>query len=132
MSSHVFGMGIDLVDVAPLRRSLARYGNRILRHVFTPVEITRGSTKRDPARFFAECFAVKEAAFKALGTGWQGELRWQDVAVGSAPGSSCLALEGEFKRLAAESGVVDARVSFSSTSSVACAVVVLSSKIERP
>ncbi len=122
----VAGLGIDFVDIGPLRRSLARYGNRILRHVFTSDEIRKGLENKDAARFFAECFAVKEAAFKALGTGWAGALRWQDVE----RNATRLVIGGEFKRRVETTGVTAAHVSVSSTNSIACAVVVLSSMID--
>jgi holo-[acyl-carrier protein] synthase len=124
-TSGIVGIGIDLVDVGPLRRSLARYGSRILVHFFTTREISDGSKERDAAGFFAGRFAVKEAAFKALGTGWRGAISWRDVEVDRSWRPASLALTGEFARLAEERGVKDSRVALSTPAGVASAVVLL-------
>jgi holo-[acyl-carrier protein] synthase len=125
VSSQVVGIGIDLVDVTPLRRSLTRYGSRILVHFYSPGEIAEGCKARDAARFFAGRLAVKEAAFKALGTGWRGALTWRDVEFDRSRGSPSLALTGEFARLANERGVKDSRVALSSLAGVVSALVML-------
>src|SRR5262249_51461047 len=66
-------VGLDLTEVERIAGMLERHGDRFLGRVFSPGEILRG--RRHP-RAFAEHvagrFAAKEAAMKALGTGWRG------------------------------------------------------------
>ena len=72
-------MGIDLCEIARVRRSLARFGERFMAKVLCEEEITYCQRQGDVAQSFAGRFAAKEATVKALGGG-QG-LRWQDLQV---------------------------------------------------
>lgn len=78
----ILGHGIDLVDVARLRRSVEEHGEHFLARVFTVGE--RSYCDRQSKRRFehlAARFAAKEAVLKALGTGWSGGIAWTDVEV---------------------------------------------------
>ncbi|MFQ5892785.1 MAG: holo-ACP synthase [Candidatus Tectimicrobiota bacterium] len=81
MSGAVVGTGIDLVGIERFRRVLDRHGDRFLERVFTAREREECAGRADPARHLAVRFAVKEAVFKALGTGWGRGVRWRDVEV---------------------------------------------------
>lgn len=78
----VVGIGIDLIEVERVRRSLARWGNRLVRKLMDPEEAA--TLPAEPARR-AEAVALaitgKEAASKAIGTGWSRGVRWRDVVV---------------------------------------------------
>jgi len=54
---------MDLVEIDEVRDSILTFGERYLRHVFTPAE--RHECGTSPARL-AERFAAKEATLKAL------------------------------------------------------------------
>ena len=75
----IVGSGIDVVEIARIERALARPGGRFARRVFTPQEIAACEARRRPALHFAVRFAAKEAAMKALGTGWSQGVRWVDI-----------------------------------------------------
>ena len=66
-------MGIDLVEIPTLKRSVARWGDRFLRRVFTPAELRYARGKRMMYQHLAGRFAVKEAVLKALGD-WKGKM----------------------------------------------------------
>ena len=68
-------VGCDVVTVAEVVESIATFGDRYLKRVFTPAELDEcaGSAERLAARF-----AAKEAAAKALGCGI-GKVSWQDI-----------------------------------------------------
>ncbi|MCZ7626892.1 MAG: holo-ACP synthase [Candidatus Methylomirabilis sp.] len=66
----VIGIGIDLVQIDRFERAVARYGARLLDRLFTPSERAHIRRYRSPGRHLAVRFAAKEAAFKALRTGW--------------------------------------------------------------
>ena len=58
-----------------------RYGERFTNRVFTPWEIEYCLSKINPALSFAGRFAVKEAVFKAIGTGFAEGVKWTSVEV---------------------------------------------------
>src|SRR5512136_1628262 len=77
----VKGIGVDIIEIARVRRSIETLGDRFLQKVFTPGEIAYCSAKNDRHQHFAARFAAKEAVSKALSTGWAGEFRWKDVEI---------------------------------------------------
>jgi holo-[acyl-carrier protein] synthase len=80
MEEAVKGVGIDVVDVGRLSRSMQR-GSGFAELVFAPQELRGGERHPHPAAYFASCFAAKEALLKALGLGlWQG-VPLTDIAV---------------------------------------------------
>jgi holo-[acyl-carrier protein] synthase len=73
-------------------------------------------------------FAAKEAAFKALGTGWAEGVRWLDVEITHQPsGKPELALTGRAEELARQLGVTRAAVSISHSDRYVVAQVILES-----
>jgi holo-[acyl-carrier protein] synthase len=87
----VIGIGIDLVETSRVERALARFGERFVGKLMDPEE-AGALPAQAPARERALSLAVaaKEAASKALGTGWSQGVRWRDVVVriGDQPGVS--------------------------------------------
>ncbi len=81
------------------------------------------------AQHYAARFAAKEAALKALQTGWRGGIGWQDVEIAShESGAPYLVLHGLVKELFEKSGATAAHLSMSHTSEHAIAQVVLETK----
>lgn len=68
----ILGHGIDIVEVARMRRATGRHGGAFITRVFAPSEIDRAARLKDPSAFYAARFAAKEAFAKALGTGFRG------------------------------------------------------------
>lgn len=102
----IVGTGIDIAEPARVRAALQRYGARFRRRVFTPKEIAYCERRRNKWERYAARFAAKEAAFKALGTGWRRGVRWREVEVANLPtGQPTLRLFGQAKKLAARRGV---------------------------
>lgn len=119
-------VGIDLAEVERVASVLARFGERFLARVFVPGEIRRG--RRHP-RAFAEHvagrFAAKEAAMKALGTGWRG-VSFKEIAIErNRSGKPRLAFHGRALERARRLRVVSAEVSITHTATTAAAVVAL-------
>ncbi len=78
----VIGIGLDLVENRRVERALVRFGSRFVGKLMDPEEAA--SLPQDPkerARAMAFAVAGKEAASKALGTGWSQGVRWRDVVV---------------------------------------------------
>jgi holo-[acyl-carrier protein] synthase len=119
-------LGIDLTEVGRVADLLDRWGERFLERVFVPGEILRG--RRHP-RAFAEHvagrFAAKEAAMKALGTGWRG-VAFKEIVVGrESSGKPRLEFRGRALARARALRVLAAEVSITHTKTMAAAVVAL-------
>lgn len=82
----IAGLGVDLVELERVRAALERFGQRFVGKLMDPPEA--GRLPREPgarARALAEAVAAKEAASKALGTGWSRGVRWRDVVLEPGP-----------------------------------------------
>lgn len=78
----VKGLGIDLVERERVARILARWGDRLLRHLMDPEEAERlPGTLAARVDALAVAITCKEAASKALGTGWTRGVAWRQVDV---------------------------------------------------
>ena len=92
--ANIIGLGLDATDIHRIAGTLARYGDRFMRRIFTDAEVAYCSRRRVPAVHFAGRFAAKEAAMKALGTGHSHGVLWRDVEVLRRGGPPELALHG--------------------------------------
>lgn len=79
----IIGLGNDIVDIRRIEQTLARHGDRFIERVFTPLERRKaeGRTEKLRAATYAKRFAAKEAASKALGTGFRQGVFWKDLGV---------------------------------------------------
>lgn len=123
----ILGLGLDLVSVPRMERSLDRFGHRLLSRVLTGSERAALPAAPGPrAAYVAARFAAKEAAVKALGTGFAAGLGPLDVEVFSLPsGRPELRLYGEAARRAGELGAASVHVSLTHEREMAAAVVIL-------
>jgi holo-[acyl-carrier protein] synthase len=123
----IVGSGVDVVEIGRIERALARAGERFAARVFTPAELADCRRHRAPARHFALRFAAKEAAMKALGTGWGGGVGWHDVEVvrDAAGGGPLLRLHGGAAERARASCGLLPRLALGCSRSHALAVVLL-------
>jgi len=123
----IIGHGIDLVDVARIAASVERHGQRFLDRVFTGAEQAYAAGSKRRLEHLAARFAAKEAALKALGTGWRSGIAWTDVEVISQPsGAPMLHITGRAAEIAAERGIAAWHVSLSHTEFQAMASVIAS------
>lgn len=124
----ITGIGIDVVQNDRIRHSIERFGDRFLNRVYTEGEIQYCNASAVSAIHFAARFAVKEAAFKALGTGWAEGVTWKDVEVVRLPsGKPEVHLHGEALARATSAGATRFHISLSHDQLVSCAVVILES-----
>ena len=78
------------------------------------------------AQHYAARFAAKEAALKALQTGWRGGISWQDVEVSARDsGAPYLIFSGEVLTIFKKFGATATHLSLSHTSEHAIAQVIL-------
>lgn len=102
----IVGTGVDIAERARIAQSLEQYGERFIKRIYTPAEVAYCEKFKNKAERYAARFAAKEAAFKALGTGWGKGVRWVDVEVTHQPsGKPELVLTGRAQEVARELGV---------------------------
>lgn len=119
-------MGIDIIEVPRVEAAIARFGTRFVQRVFTDAEIRYCESKQNKFERFAGRFAAKEAALKAIGTGWKRGVAWRDVEVSREPsGKPTIAFSGKAAEFAKRLGVRRASLSISHTAEQAIAQVIL-------
>jgi holo-[acyl-carrier protein] synthase len=109
----VIGIGLDLVETGRVERALARFGERFVGKLMDRAEAAAlPGPAAERAAALALAIAAKEAASKALGTGWTQGVRWRDVVV--SPGTpASVRLQGRAAAVAharGSSGRIHARL----------------------
>ncbi|MCG2839670.1 holo-ACP synthase [Sandaracinobacter sp. RS1-74] len=92
----VIGLGNDLCNIERIAASIDRFGDRFINRIFTPLEQAKAN-RRELTRIgtYAKRFAAKEAASKALGTGFRDGVFFRDIGVVNlASGRPTLSLTG--------------------------------------
>src|SRR5512137_1576072 len=122
----IIGTGVDVVEIARIRRVLEKSENRFISRVFTPAEQQFCDAHRDPAPHYSVRFAAKEALFKALGTGWAKGVTWLDVEIRrERKDAPTIMLQREAQRLSTNLGVRAVHLSLSHSEHYAVAMVIL-------
>jgi holo-[acyl-carrier protein] synthase len=122
----IVSIGIDIIEVRRVAETISRTP-RFAERVFTEAERayceSRGAAA---AQHYAARFAAKEAALKALQTGWSGGISWQDVEVAAKEsGAPVILFHGRARELYDASGATDAHLSIAHTTEHAVAQVIL-------
>ena len=122
----ILGLGIDIIEVARIKASHEKFGERFLNRILRPGEISYCLSYKEPAPFLAARFAAKEAVSKAFGTGIGAKLSWQDIEVcRKESGEPYVVLHDGGQKLLQERGAQHVLVSLSHTQTYAAAVAVL-------
>ena len=117
----MLSVGVDIIELHRIERAMVRWGDRLLRRVFTEREVRycRGRIPELAARF-----AAKEAISKALGTGLAG-ISWREMEIlPNHRGKPCVILHGRAQERAARLGLREWAVSLSHSDHHAVASVV--------
>ena len=124
----IVSIGIDIIEVARIREVLQRTP-RFRERVFTAAEQAYCDSRGVVAdQHYAARYAAKEAALKALQTGWRGGISWQDVEISSLEsGAPLITFHGEALKIFEASGATAVHLSMSHTTEHAIANVVLES-----
>ena len=122
----IIGIGLDLIELSRMERSLHRFGEHFLNRIMADDE--RSAIPGDPASPSARAVSHVAARFaaKALGTGFAEGIGPRDVAVRSLPsGKPELVLSGKAREKADALGVKKLHLTLTHTRDNAAAVVIL-------
>lgn len=123
----ILGTGFDLTALPRIKSLLEKHEERFLTRILTAGELA--SLPAEPARrvsYAAGRWAAKEAAVKALGSGFSTGIGFHDVEVVTLQGGRPeLRLHGRAEELAREKGVTALHVSISHERDMAGAMVIL-------
>jgi holo-[acyl-carrier protein] synthase len=121
---RIKGHGIDVVDLSRIGKIVSR-DEDFVQGWFSDREILRLWERRFRVEDIGERIAAKEAVVKALGTGFSGDVSWQDIEVDTLScGSTKIVLSGGALNAAQSLGVTNLVVSISHTASLAMASVI--------
>lgn len=122
----IVSIGTDLVEIARFSRVMKARGKAFEERLFTAAEVAYCRQRRaSSVNSFAARFAAKEAAMKALGTGWSKGVRWVDIEVVRAPGEAPkIQLHGESAKIAKRKGITRMHLSITHSETSAMAFVV--------
>ena len=122
----ILGTGIDIIEVARMKASHQRFGERFLNRLLLADEIAYCLSHKNPAPFLAARFAAKEAISKAFGTGIGASLGWQDMEIcKKESGEPFVVLHGKGKKLFKSRRAKRLLVSLSHTVNYAAATAIL-------
>jgi holo-[acyl-carrier protein] synthase len=121
----IVGLGLDIAEIDRIEAAITRHRASILERLYTPAEVAYCESHRNKFERYAGRFAAKEAAMKALGTGWRRGVRWRDIEIIREPsGKPSLALKGAAKRIADGLGVKNISVTITHSGNLALAEVI--------
>jgi holo-[acyl-carrier protein] synthase len=122
----IFGIGVDVLEAARVKRTFERFGERFVTHLLMPEEQAQLARTQRRERFLAMRFAAKEAIVKAMGTGFAHGMWIRDVGVvqnGWGKPEVVFSARGEQVRRAL--GVGEAHVTLTDEAGLVVAVAVL-------
>ena len=122
----IFGIGVDVLEAARVKRTFERFGERFVAHLLMPEERVQLARTQRPERFLAMRFAAKEAIVKAMGTGFAHGMWIRDVGVVQNDwGKPEVVFSARGERVRRALGVGDAHVTLTDEAGLVVAVAVL-------
>lgn len=121
----IIGIGIDIVEVGRIQNAVDKREN-FLKKIYTPEEIRMNPRGEFRFQELAGRFAVKEAFFKAIKSGWRRGVSFSDVIVlNEQSGAPYIRLAGKAKEIADSLGATKIFVSISHTTDLATGIVII-------
>jgi holo-[acyl-carrier protein] synthase len=115
-------VGVDLIEIERVRRTLERYPS-FRDRCFTEEERRYCDSRPNPAQHYAARFAGKEAVGKAIGFGVARAFAWRDVEIAGRPKPS-VRLSGRVQVWAERVGAARLDLSMTHSRELAAAVCV--------
>jgi len=127
----VIGIGIDIIEIDRIRDSVEKFGDRFLNKVYTQKELDYCLKKKYKYQHLAARFAAKEAVYKALATGWNEDVSWQNIEISNEPnGMPIVTLQGKLKNFLHKGKYLKISMSHS-RDYVACMAIIYKSDTEK-
>ncbi|MDG2102999.1 MAG: holo-ACP synthase [Pirellulaceae bacterium] len=125
MTMNLIGIGTDIIEVARIGEMIEKHDELFLRRVYTPLEIEYCGGRKSALQHYAGRWAAKEAALKALGTGWSRGIKWTDMEVSNLMGGKPeLRIHGVASDIAEDMGIQEMQISISHCKSYAVAYLI--------
>ena len=123
----IFGIGTDIVRVDRMERNLQRFGEKFARRILSDLELSDFQQSGRPAHFLAKRFAAKEAAVKAMGTGFANGVGMKQISVDhDSSGKPELVMDGLAKEFLLTNNITRLYISIADEQDHAVAFVTLS------
>jgi holo-[acyl-carrier protein] synthase len=124
----IVGLGLDIAEIDRIGAAIERHGSPFLERLYTQLEIEYCESYKHRFERYAGRFAAKEAAMKALGTGWRFGVRWRDIEVRrERSGKPTLHLQGVAREFADRLGVKNIALTITHSGNLALAEVIFES-----
>lgn len=121
---RLIGIGTDIVECQRIAEIMEKHQQHFLQRVYTQAEIDYCSRNKAAVQHYAGRWAAKEAALKAIGTGWAKGIQWVDIEILNQPGGRpVLHLHRAAREIAGQQGIGELLVSISHTQQYAVAFV---------
>ena len=122
---RIIGHGIDAVKIADIKADVDSTNMRWTEQFCSADERAHAGTAPTRYRYYASCFAAKEAVVKALGTGFAGDITWRGIEIlRRESGAPYIRLSGEVLELATRMGITAWFISISYLDEIAMASVI--------
>ena len=120
----IIGIGIDIIEISRIKKSIEKYGDHFLQKIFTPGEIEYCESKASKYQHYAARFSAKEAVAKAMSTGWNNEFSWQNIEVFNEPtGMPYIRLTGKLESFLADGKELKISMSHSQDYTICVAII---------
>ena len=122
----IVGLGMDVAEIDRIEAAIRHSsGARFIERIYTQGETAYCERFANKYERYAARFAAKEAAMKALGTGWTRGVRWRDIEVAREPGGKpTLHLAGAARKIADDLGVKHIALTITHSGNLAMAQVI--------
>lgn len=124
--SMIKGIGTDIIEISKIKNIYKKWGNKVLRKVFTDSEIKYCNSIKDKFHSLSARFAAKEAVLKAIGIGLNSGFRWKDIEiVKEKSGKPEVKFRGKIKILLKSLKLSNIEISVSHSDDFAVAVAII-------
>ena len=125
----IFGIGVDLVNAKRIQLLYQKYGDRFPKRILDDDEMQLFENSKNKERYLCNAFAGKEAAVKALGTGFSQGVHWKDFGLSrKSSGQPQLHYTKKIKEKFNSLGISSSYISISDEDPWSIAMVVLETK----
>jgi holo-[acyl-carrier protein] synthase len=122
----IFGVGTDLVQLARIEATYARFGDHFVDRLLMDEERALFARTKQKTRFLAMRFAGKEATVKAMGTGFAHGVWIRDVGILNDPrGRPLIVWSARGRKVCDELGIGEGHVSLTDDAGLIMAFAVV-------